>query len=404
MKKLLFVLNDLSRAGPEIAVLELLRQLDPKRYDVSLFVLTGQGELLSELPPYVRLLNTDHDATSVLSREGRRKLVKKVLRSMYSRGTVVRLFPYLLRNLCDMLRHGSVKVKNLLWRVVSDGAPRWDIEYDLAVAYLEGGSTYYVADHVKAAKKASFVHIDYIMAGYNRKLDLDCYQKIDKIFAISDEVRSCFLEVYPEHGYKLDVFHNILNVSEIRRKSQLSGGFSDGYGGVRILTTGRLTTQKALEVSIEAMKLLKDAGGQFRWYVLGEGDQRSYLERKICTLGLTEDFILCGAVDNPYPYLAQTDLYVHASRFEGKSIAIQEAQILECPILASDSSGNRENVSDGEDGKLCPLTPEGIRDGILWLMEHPEERARYAKVAGQKYQAQANEADKLLSLVERNGE
>ena len=299
-----------------------------------------------------------------------------------------------------MFRRRAFNAEKLFWRILSDGAPRWGGAYDLAVAYLEGGSTYYVADHVKAARKAAFVHIDYTMAGYTRALDLDCYREMDKIFAVSEEVRSHFLEVYPEYGNKMEVFHNILNVSEIRRKSRLSGGFTDGYGGTRILTIGRLTAQKAFEVSIEALKLLKDSGGSFRWYVLGEGDQRGRLEQKINALGLSEDFILCGATDNPYPYLAQTDLYVHASRVEGKSIAIQEAQILERPVLASDCSGNRENLSDGEDGKLCPFTPEGIRDGILWLMAHPEERARYGKAAGQKYQTQTHGADKLLSLVD----
>ena len=399
MKRLLFVINTLGRAGAEIALLELLRRLDPERYDISLFVLTGQGELASELPACVRLLNADYDSTPVLSREGKRKLRKQVLRFLCSRGTAIRLFPYLLRNLWDMLRRGSVNAEKLLWRALSVGAPRWDAGYDLAVAWLEGGSTYYVADHVNAAKKAAFVHIDYTMAGYTRKLDLDCYRQMDKIFAVSDEVRSRFLEIYPEYEHKLEVFHNILNVSEIREKSRLSGGFTDNYSGTRLLTVAKLAAQKALDVSIEAMKLLKDAGGRFRWYVLGEGGQRGYLERKIRGLGLTEDFILCGAVDNPYPYFDQTDLYVHASRFEGKSLAIQEAQILECAVLASDCSGNRENVTDGVDGKLCPLTPEGIRDGILWLMAHPEERARYVKAAGQKYRDQENEAEKLLSLV-----
>lgn len=398
-KKLLFVINTLSRAGAETALLELLRRLDPEGYDISLFVLTGQGEMVAELPPYVRLLNTAYDTASVLGRGGKRKLTRRVLRSLCARGTAVRLFPYLLRNLWDMLRRGSVNVEKLLWRVLSDGVPRWDTEYDLAAAYLEGGSTYYVADHVNASKKAAFVHIDYTLAGFTRKLDLDCYRKMDKIFAVSDAVRSRFLEVYPEHGHKLEVFPNLLAVPEILRKSRLPGGFSDDHDGVRILTVGRLTAQKSFEISIEAFKLLKDGGGRFRWYVLGEGDQRSYLEQKIRALGLTEDFILCGAVDNPYPYFAQADLYVHASRFEGSSISIREAQVLECVVLASDCGGNREAVSDGVDGKLCPLTPEGIRDGILWLMGHPMERAQYAKAAGQKNQDQGNGADKLLSLI-----
>ena len=401
-KKLLFTINTFSRAGAETALLALLRQLDPEEYDVSLFVLTAQGELISELPPYVHVLNPVYDNTSVLSKAGKKKLFKQVLRSLFKRGTVIRLFPYLVSNLWDMLRRGAIAGDKLVWRVLSDGAPRWDDSYDLAVAYIEGGSTYYVADHVKAAKKAAFVHIDYRMAGYTEKLDRGCYEKYDRIFTVSDEVKSHFLEFYPKYADKAEVFHNILDVSEIHRKSQLPGGFTDGYSGTRILTVGRLMAQKAFEISIDALKLLKDAGGEFRWYVLGEGDQRSKLEQQISDLGLTEDFILCGAVDNPYPYLAQTDLYVHASRFEGKSIAIQEAQILECAVLVSDCNGNREQVTDGVDGKLCTLTPEAIRDGILWYMEHPDEKAQYAKAAGQKYMSQGNDMNKIVSLIKED--
>ena len=402
-KKLLFVINTLSRAGAETALLALLRQLDPQRVDVDLFVLTGQGELAAELPDYVHLLNKRYDSASVLSKAGRKKLRRQVLRSLLARGTAIRLLPYLFGNLWDMLRRGAVNMEKLLWRVLSDGAPRWETTYDLAVAYLEGGSTYYVADHVKAAKKAAFVHTDYALAGYSRKLDRDCYQKVDRIFTPAEETRSGFLQVYPEYEHKLEVLPNVLEVPEILRKSKLPGGFEDGYSGTRLLTVARLTAPKALDISIEAMKLLKDTGGQFRWYVLGEGDRRRALEQKIHALGLEEDFILCGAVDNPYPYFLQADVYVHASLTEARSISIREAQVLGRVILASDRGGNRETVTDGVDGKLCPLTPEGIRDGILWLMAHPEDRARYAKVAGQKYEDQSNAVEKLLSLVGENG-
>ncbi|MCH5187052.1 MAG: glycosyltransferase [Oscillospiraceae bacterium] len=403
MKKILFTINTLSRAGAETALLALLQQLDPEEYDISLFVLMGQGELISELPPYVHVLNDDYDSTSVLHKSGKKKMMIRVLRSLLNRGTVLRLFPYFMGNLCDMLRRGTISVEKLLWRALSDGAQRCDTTYDLAVAYLEGGSTYYVANHVNAVKKAAFVHIDYQMAGYTRKLDLDCYREFDKIFTVSDEVKDQFNKSYPEYAHKTEVFHNILNVPEIRRKSLLSGGFTDDYDGTRILTIGRLTAQKAFEVSIDALKLLKDAGGKFRWYVLGEGNQRSFLEQKISELGLEEDFILCGAVDNPYPYLLQTDLYVHASRFEGKSIAIQEAQILGCAVLVSDCSGNREQVSDGVDGRICPFTPEAIRDGVLWYMEHPDEKKQCAVRAGQKYENQTAELNKLTALFEEDG-
>lgn len=399
MKKILITINTLGLAGAEVALLGLLGQLDPKEYEVSLFVLTGQGELIHRIPSHVKLLNTQYSDTSVLSKEGRKHLTKIVLKALVCKGRMFTLFFYLCRHLIKQIGEGKIRADKLLWRVLSDGAPRFEEEYDLAIAYLEGGATYYVADHVKAKHKATFLHVDYSEAGYNRALDKECYLQFDRVFTVSDEVKTSFLKVYPECEDKTSVFHNILDQDEIRKKAKLPGGFTDEYDGYRLLTVGRLTTQKAYEISIEAMKLLKDKGVKARWYVLGEGDQRVMLTTKIQQLGLTQDFILMGAVDNPYPYYTQADVYVHATRFEGKSIAIQEAQTLGCATLVSDCSGNREQVMHGVDGLLCDLNPKAICEGILTLLESEEKRKSYGEAAAAKSLANPEELNKLLSLM-----
>ena len=56
-KKILFVINTLGRAGAETALITLLKKLPENEYDISLYVLCGQGELVRELPTYVHLLN-----------------------------------------------------------------------------------------------------------------------------------------------------------------------------------------------------------------------------------------------------------------------------------------------------------------------------------------------------------
>lgn len=403
MRKILVVINTLSRAGAETALMEFLHRLDPKENEVSLFVLTGLGEMRRELPESVKLLNRRFREYSVLSEEGRKSLLRLALRSMLARATLLRLLPYLVRNAVDMLRKGGLLPDKLMWRVLSDGAPRFGEAYDLAVAFLEGGSTYYVADHVNAKQKAAFLHVDYQRAGYTRALDRDCYLKLDRIFPVSGEVKETFLAVYPECRERTMVFHNMLNRERIRGRSMLPGGFDDGFKGVRILTIGRLMKQKALEVSVEAMKRLKDAGDPVRWYVLGEGDQRAFLEERIRSLGLEKDFLLLGAVENPYPYLRQADLYVHASRFEGKSIAIQEAQVLGKAILVSNCSGNREQVEDGVDGLMCQLEAEDICGKLQTLLRDPALRERLGRAAAQKQRgeeaAESQELEKLLSLL-----
>lgn len=401
MKKIFFAINTLGRAGAETALLELLRRLDPKEYEIDLFVLLGQGEMVSELPKNVRLLNRNYDASSVLSVAGKKHLLKKVLGCMASRGTVLRRSLYLVSNLLRMAGRKKIMPEKLLWRVVADGVKRFGEHYDLAVAYLEGAATYYVADYVNAEKKVAFVHVDYGQAGYSKALDGKCYEAFEKIFTVSDEVRMAFLKHYPEHEEKTEVFHNLLDSERICRKSMEGEGFKDGFDGIRILSVGRLTTQKAFEVSIEAMKLLKEHGKKVRWYVLGEGDQRKKLEELIGSWNLTGEFLLSGAVENPYPYMRQADLYVHASRFEGKSIAIQEAQILGKPILVSDCSGNREQVEDGVDGLLCAFTPQAICDGILRLIEDADLRERLGKKAAEKNKDAARETEKLTGLIKK---
>lgn len=401
--RILFVINTLGQAGAETALLSLLqtlaREKGEARYEISLYVLTGQGEMVSRLPADVRLLNKKYREESVLTAKGRKYLKKTVLKAMFTRATVVKLFPYLVKNTCAMLGKKRLLPDKLLWRVLSDGGMVLPEEYDLAVSYLEGGAAYFVADHVKAAKKAAFIHVDYEKASYTRALDKDCYLAFDKIFTVSDEVREAFLKAYPELPDKTEVFHNILNKGEIVRRAEEGEGFTDGFTGMRLLSVGRLTAQKAFEVSVDAMKRLKDAGKNVRWYVLGEGDQRKKLQEQIDALGLTEDFILYGAVNNPYPFMKQADIYVHASRFEGKSIAIQEAQILGKPMVVSDCSGNREQVCHGKDGLMCGLTPDSLAENIMLLLEDEALRGKLGAAAAKKNADAAEEIQKLLSML-----
>lgn len=414
-KKILFVINTLGGAGAETAMMELLRSLPPQQYEVSLFVLMNQGEMVHQLPDHVTLLNKDFCDDSVLSREGKSRLNRYILRTMFRKGSLFKNFPYVLCNLFRMMKGRAVLPDKLLWRVMSDGAPRQELdgesgqeldgapgqekEYDLAVAYLEGGSAYYVADHVTARKKAGFIHIDYGKAGYTRELDRGCYENFDRIFAVSGEVREHFLDTYPEYDEKTEIFYNMINPGRIRERAQMSGGFEDEYDGIRILTVGRLTAQKAYGIAVEAMKLLREEGVEARWYVLGEGEERKNLEKKIKEYGLERDFLLLGAKENPYPYYAQTDLYVHATRYEGKSIAIQEAQVLGCAILVSDCSGNREQVEDGVDGRMCDLTAEGIRDGVLEMVRDREACRRYGEAASKKVTGQQKQLARFLALL-----
>lgn len=401
-KKLLFVINTLSAGGAETSFLELLRQLDPIHYDIDVFVLTAQGELIDRLPADVHLKNHAYSDSSVLTQAGKRQLMRTVLAAAVRRGTIFVQLPYLVKTFLFMCKRKCIQPDKLLWQLLAKGAPRIYTGYDLAVAYLEGGSAYYVADMVQARKKVAFFHSDYAKSGYTREIDRACYLKFDRIFTVSEEGKRTLLHSYPELEGKLSLYHNPLDIHRIRERSTeaVRQHAWASYDGKKLLSVGRLIPLKAFDVAIDAMKRLKEAGVKARWYVLGEGPERPKLEQLIRQYGLEQDFILVGAVENPFPYYAGCDLYVHVSRYEGRSVAIQEAQALGCPVLASDCSGNREQITDGVNGRLVALDPACIAAQIRELLADPELPERMGKAAAEMSGSHPEDIEKLLSFAE----
>lgn len=399
MKKLLFVINTLGIGGAEKALIELLEKIDFSKYSVDFFVLLNQGEMIHDVPANVNILNENYDDTPIYSHKGKKHLIKHVILSLLKKGCFLHFLGFFsqafFKELCREKDNKSI----LLWQPMAYSAPRLGRDYDLAVAFQEGGSTYYVSKFVKARKKVAFIHIDYEKAGYSKWLDKDAYENIDRIYAISNEVSNSFLKTYPEYTEKVKIFHNIINLDKINRKSMEFSGYEDGFNGIRILTVGRLCAQKALEYSIDAMKILKTEGKNVRWYVLGKGFEEKELKKLIISRGLGDDFILLGNKANPYPYIAECDIYVHASRFEGKSIAVQEARVLSKPIILSDCAGNREQVIHMYDGMMCELDSTKIAEAIMYLINNKDEAEVMGKRAYERISSEIAKNKELENML-----
>lgn len=403
-KKILLVINTMGRAGAEVAMIELMKKLIAQgKYEVSLLAIIPRGEMFARLPQQVRVLNKHTSAGSVLSARGRLAIAGKTLRAVCYRATGVRYLPYVFRNIAAQRKAlGRVQAEKVLWRILSEGTPAPKETYDLAISFLEGAAAYYVADRVQAKHKAAFIHIDYQAAGYLPMMDRDCFDHMDRVFVVSTEVGERFSAVYPKYRDKVRLFRNILDPETIRKKAETGEGFTDAYSGVRLVTVGRLTYQKAYDIAVEAMAQVVKDGYDARWYIIGEGPEQKALEKQIQALGLQERFILLGGKDNPYPYVKQADIYVHATRFEGKSIAIEEAQILGKPILASDCTGNREQIVPDYDGMLFPLSKETLTERLEWLLDHPETQREMALHVKEKNLEHPEELNQLLALVEED--
>ncbi|MBP5529159.1 MAG: glycosyltransferase [Lachnospiraceae bacterium] len=402
MKKILFVINTLGRGGAENALIQLIKKIDKNEYDISLFVVLGQGELIEKIPSYVHILNEGYDSSSVLSKEGKKNLKKNIFKKLFKKAALLKNVFYIISNFFAMLFKGRVMPDKLLWKTLSDACPAFDEEFDLAVAYLEGAAAYYVKDYVNAKKKAAFIHTNYQDAGYTRKLDKSAYISFDRIFTVSEDARESFLSVYPECSDRTCVFDNIIDKDGILKKAEENGGFEDNFTGKRILTIARLTPPKAVDVSIEACKILIEKKENIKWYVLGDGELRSRLEDLIERYNLKDSFILLGVKDNPYTYLKQCDLYVHASRSEGKSIAIREAQVMKKPMIVSDCRSNLEQVTDEEDALVSGLDPAELSDKIIRLLNDESLCKRLGENAGRKFIDGTENIAELLSLTNQD--
>ena len=124
------------------------------------------------------------------------------------------------------------------------------------------------------------------------------------------------------------------------------------------------------------------------------------LTRQIAKKGLSDHFFLLGSTNNPYPYYRAATIYVHATRFEGKSIAIEEAQLLSKAIVASDCTGNREQIQSGTNGILVTLTPEAVANGIETLLANPSLIQRYEQAGRQTLLTHPKDMDAFLELLE----
>lgn len=410
MKRVLFVINTMGRAGAEVSLLNLLYEM-PEDLEIDLLVLLGQGEMLADIPSRVNIINKKINKTPVNSAKGAGVLKRTVLKALLLKGGIFKDGSYILKNYSLMKQKGEVKKDKLLWRVISDTTKIIPKRYDLAVAFLEGGSAYYVAERVDAEKKVAFIHVDHEKAGYTKELDKNSYEVFDKIFTVSEEVRTSFIKIHPDLYKYTDIFRNILNADLIKKKSceslpipeKIKIFFDSEYKGLKLLTIGRLTRQKNWEKSILAAGLLKQKGIDFRWLLLGEGEERNVLSEKIKAANVEDCFFMPGAVENPYPYIKQCDIYVHCSAYEGKSIAIQEAKILGKPLVVSDVPGNREQVDNNKNGLLVHFKSNRIADGIIALSKDEAMKKRFAeeteKEVERDFSKDNTDIGKLLALL-----
>lgn len=393
-KRLLFVIESLTLGGAEKSLVTLLNLLDYSKYDVDLLLFAQGGAFQELLPKQVNLLPVpDYFAYNSVpwSRLGRKIKSPRMMLAQLRYSVSLRIG-----------KHNHIEKAVLLWKSCRSCFSEMDREYDAAIAYAQGVPTFFVAEKVRAKKKAAWINATYLPTGKYLAFIKPIYECFDYVNAVSQTVVAQMQETFDIPDEKVAMIKDILDVNFARKMAQMESDACEVMTGqsVKILTVGRLANMKGYDLAIDAAKLLVERGTDFTWYVLGEGELRPELEGKIKALGLQKRFILLGSRSNPYPFFKNCDLYVQTSRYEGFGITLAEAKMFQKPIVTTNFDAVGAQFVNEENGLIVDISPKAIADGIVRMLTDTKLRENCVENVSKEKIGNAEEVEKLYKIIE----
>lgn len=361
LKRIIFVIQSMGFGGAERSLLNLLHELPRDQYEVDLLLFRNQGSFLDQLPSWINVIEQPEGLKALyspFSKAGKYKWMKLI---------------------------GTAISKTLTRTKKESGAFRWkhfyqkkvgcvSNQYDVAVAFSGSEVMYYVHDCVFAEKKYVWIHNDYRAAQYTAKYDVSYFEHMDGIVSVSDECVSILKEEFPQYGQKIFKIENITSSAIVRRQAGVEKPAEYKSGGNILLSIGRMVPQKGFDLAISAAAIMKRKNIPFMWYILGDGALCETLKMQIQEENVGDCVVLLGTRSNPYPYIKNASIFVQTSRFEGKSVVLDETKILGIPIVATDYPTVRDQIVAEKEGVIAPMTPEGIAQTICELLGDTNKR------------------------------
>ena len=146
--------------------------------------------------------------------------------------------------------------------------------------------------------------------------------------------------------------------------------------------------------------VLLKRGLSVKWYILGYGDRETQIREAIQAVHMEDFVVLLGKKENPYPYIRMCDIYVQPSVYEGKCVAVREAQLLGKPVIITDFSTAHSQLQDGTDGMIAPLDFDGFTDALAALIQDNEKQEALKAACRSTDFTQYKEAEKILRFAE----
>jgi glycosyltransferase involved in cell wall biosynthesis len=118
---------------------------------------------------------------------------------------------------------------------------------------------------------------------------------------------------------------------------------------------------------------------------LGEGDDRAGLESFININNIGDSAKLLGFKENPYPYLADGDLFFMSSHYEGYPVVLVEAMALGKAIVSTNCTGPKEALDGGKYGVLVPVgDANALALAIRKMIENKKMLSTYSSLSKER--------------------
>ena len=353
-KKILFVSHALELGGAERSLIGLLDAIDPQQYDVDLFLLRHEGELMAAIPKHVHLLPQ------------------------------VPAYTVLARPMKETLLEGHILLTGA--RLAGKLAAR-----RVAISFLT--PHYFVAKKVNAKKKIAWIHTDYSKVQVDIPSETAMWGAYDHIASISNAVTDSFIKVFPSLKEKVVLIQNILPERLVRQQANAFSAEAEmpEDGSIRLLSIGRFCTAKNFDNVPDICAKLLYMGLDVKWYIVGFGGDEALIRQKIADSHMEAHVILLGKKENPYPYIKACDLYVQPSRYEGNCVTVREAQLLGKPVVITRYATSASQLEDGADGVIVPMDNAGC--AAVLRME------RLSQTCKSRDYSNRQEVEKLYQIV-----
>jgi glycosyltransferase involved in cell wall biosynthesis len=208
----------------------------------------------------------------------------------------------------------------------------------------------------------------------------------DRIHTVSDAVRDDSIRRDGVNPSKTITIRNGIDLDGASKRYETDAlrarlGLKNASHVIVDVTTIRYV--KGLDILIRTASIVCKTYPQAMFLVIGDAKESQYpseLNALVDQLGLKQNFIFAGGMDNVFPALQLSHVFCHLSRTDGLSNALLEAMACELPCVVSRVGGNPEAVEEGASGFIVPPeNPELAADRVITLLRHPDCAARWGQ-------------------------